>query len=133
MKYSNIIGIVAALFLMYACTEKWIYIEQPEFYLTGFKSTTVDNIFGRPGILHIAFCLIAIVLFIIPKVWAKRTNFVFTALNLAWGIKNFSAIGFTCRGGICPTALWPMYVILICSITIFVMSLLPKLEVKQTK
>jgi hypothetical protein len=133
MKYSNWVGLVAILLTCWACTQKWVFVNSPEFYLTGFKSTVQNNPFGSPGKLHLIFGAIAGLLFIIPKVWAKRTNFVFTALNLAWGIRNFFAIGLTCRAGTCPTIQPGLYVIFICSIIIFIMSLLPKLDVKPTK
>jgi hypothetical protein len=133
MKYSNKIGLLSALLLIWACTQKWVTIETAEKYLTGFNSTTDNNIFGRPGKLHWALCFIAAAFFAIPKVWAKRTNLFITALNLAFGIRNFFAIGMTCRGGVCPTKETGIYIIFICSILMFIMSLLPKLEIKENK
>lgn len=133
MRYSNIIGLISALVLIWACTQKWVYINSPEYYLSGFESTLKQNNFGRPGKLHLYLSIIASILFIIPKIWAKRTNFVFTALNVAWGVRNFFAIGLTCRAGICPNRELGIYLVFICSIIMFVMALLPKLAVTPTK
>jgi hypothetical protein len=131
MKYSNIIGIILCGLLVYVCTLHWLYIETPDKFFSGFDSNVVENQFRKPGKLHLYFCIIASILFAIPKIWAKRTNFVFTALNLAWAIRNFFGIGLSCRGGLCPTLLPAFYILFISSILIFIMSLLPKLELKK--
>jgi hypothetical protein len=120
------------LLVIWACTQKWVYIETPDKYLTGLKSTVENNLFGRPGLLHINLAILSFLFFLIPKLWAKRLNFVTTALALAWGIRNFFAIGMTCRVGICPTKEIGIYIVFIGSILIFIMSLLPKLEVPNT-
>jgi hypothetical protein len=120
-------------FLFFACSQKWLYINNPETYLTGFESTVTNNPFGKPGKLHVALGVLSAILFLTPRVWAKRTNLVFTALNLAWAMRNFFAIGLSCRGGICPTPTWAIYAVFISSILIFIMSLLPKLAVPVKK
>jgi hypothetical protein len=132
MKYSNIIGALLGAILIWACTQKWVYIDSPEKYISGFKSTVDNNLFGRPGMLHVYLTGIAIVLFLIPKLWAKRLNFLFTALNFAWALRNFYAIGVLCRMGTCPEKQLGLYLIIICSLGIFIMSLLPKLEIKKS-
>lgn len=131
MKYSQLIGIALCASLVYCCTLPLVYIDTPDQYLAGFTSTVKNNPFGKPGKLHLAFCVLSVALFAIPKVWAKRTNFTITGLNLAWAMRNFFAVGLSCRGGICPTATWAIYALFISSILIFVMSLLPKLELKN--
>jgi hypothetical protein len=133
MKYSNYIGIIACLLLMYACTLHWIYIGTPEHFLTGFTNNVDNNPFGKPGKLHVFFSGIALLFFAIPKVWAKRTAPIITALNLAFGIRNFFAIGMTCRAGVCPHKELGIYLIFICSIIIFLMSLLPKMQVQSNE
>jgi hypothetical protein len=133
MKYSNIIGSLAALLVFWACTQKWVYIETPDKYLTGLKSTVDNNLFGRPGILHITLLSMAILFFMIPRIWAKRINFLITALNLAWAIRNFFAIGMTCRVGTCPHREAGIYLMFIGSIVVFAMALLPKLPISQNK
>ncbi len=131
MKYSNIIGLLSCLVVIWACTQKWVYIDDPMYYMGGLTSTVKNNEFGSPGKLHIFLVSIITILFIIPKIWAKRTSFVFNALNVAFAIRNFFAIGMTCRAGECPTILPALYIIFIGSIVIFIMSLLPKIEVKD--
>ncbi len=117
------------LLVIWACTQKWVYIETPDKYLGGLTSTVDNNLFGRPGLLHINLAILSILFFLIPKLWAKRFNFVITALNIAWAIRNFFAIGMTCRVGICPIKEMPIYVIFFGSFIIFIMALLPKLEI----
>jgi hypothetical protein len=129
MKYSQTIGVVAGIILIYLCFQKWVYIESPDKYLTGFKSTTAQNPFRSAGKLHVLFGGLSILFFAIPKLWAKRTNFLFVALNLAWAARNLFAIGLTCRLGVCPTALWPLYGLFSMALVMFIMSLLPKLKV----
>ena len=108
-----------------------MYVDDPIYYMGGLTSTVKNNEFGSPGKLHIFLISIIIVLLIIPKIWAKRTNFVFNGLNVAFAIRNFFAIGMTCRAGDCPTIYPTLYIIFIGSIVIFIMSLLPKIEMKS--
>ncbi len=131
MKYSNIIGVLFSAILIWACTQKWVYIDSPEKYISGFKSTVENNLFGRPGMLHVFLTSITILLFIIPKLWAKRLNFLFTALNFAWALRNFYAIGVLCRMGTCPEKQLGLYLVLACSVILLIMSLIPKLEIKK--
>jgi hypothetical protein len=130
MKYSNIIGLLGALLVIWACTQKWVYIETPDKYLSGLHSTVDNNLFGKPGKLHIFLLAISIVLFLIPRIWAKRINFLTTALNLAWSIRNFFAIGMTCRIGTCPSKEFGIYLMFFGSILVFIMALVPKLALK---
>ncbi len=133
MKYTTILGTAISLLVLYACTLQWIYLETPDKYITGFTSTTDNNPFGKPALLHFYFLVPAILLFITPRIWAKRVNFIFGALNVAWAIRNFFAIGMTCRVGICPTKLTGIWIIFVGSIIIFILTLVPKIALKPSK
>lgn len=130
MKYSNILGIVAAALLVYACSLTWITVPAHNISVSGFESKGI-NFFGRPGMLHVYFSAFAIILFLIPRLWAKRVNVFFCALNVAWALANFYRIGVICRNGDCPERQTGLYLALTASIVMFIMSLLPKLEIKR--
>lgn len=128
MKYSQQIGVVLCLLLIGACYLPWAFIPSLNFEATGMNSDRLG--YGKPGLLHIILSVANIVLFLVPKVGAKRVNLFVTAINLAWGIKNFSLYS-TCAGGECPVRKWGLYVSLLFVFGIFVMSMLPTTKVKR--
>ena len=128
MKYSNYIGVVAAILLISCCFIPWVYIESINTIITGLKAEHTN--YGKPGILHIAFSLLSIIFFLIPTVWAKRTNLFIGAFNFAWGIRNFLLITH-CAFGECPHKRFGIYAILLLSIVIMVMTTIPKVELKD--
>ncbi|PZP49952.1 MAG: hypothetical protein DI598_06725 [Pseudopedobacter saltans] len=75
--------------------------------------------------------MLSIVLFLIPKIGAKRVNLFVTAINFAWGIRNFT-IYSTCSGGICPARKIGLFISLILVFGVFVMSMLPTTKVKRS-
>lgn len=129
MKYSGIIGVVFALVLFWACTLTWVTVPQHHIRISGFASENFD-LFGRPGILHVFFGSLAILFFLIPRVWAKRINLFICAINLAWALTNFYRIGVICRYGDCPEKHTGLYLVLAAATGVFVMSLLPKVKVR---
>jgi hypothetical protein len=128
MKYSNIIGIVAALLLIAACFMPWTYYPDIQEYFTGFQ--TKDNIYGRPGKLFVIFAVISIALFAIPKVWAKRTNLLVTTLTIAYAIKNYFLFT-SCYSGICPLKQMGIYVTIAAVAMMFLMAVLPDMKLKK--
>ncbi len=130
MKYSNIIGIAAAALLVYACTLTWISVPAHNIRISGFHSEG-NTQFGRPGMLHVYFSAFAVILFLIPRLWAKRVNVFFCAINMAWALANFYRIGVICRSGDCPEKEAGLYLTLAASVLMFIMSVLPKLEIKS--
>jgi hypothetical protein len=89
---------------------------------------TATTDFGKPGILHIAFSLTAFVLFLIPKLWSKRTNIFMCAFNLAWAVKNFMLYSM-CSAGDCQEKKAGIYILLISSVLMIIMAMLPKIDV----
>jgi len=130
MKYSNLIGITAAIVLIVACFVPWAYYPDINKNFTGFFSE--GNNYGKPGKVIIFFSIIAIAFFIIPKVWAKRSNILVTATTVAYCIKCY--ILFTsCYSGICPEKKVGIILILICSILILIAAVSPDLKLKNDK
>lgn len=126
MKYSQWIGIAAAILLVVACFIPWTFYPDLNKYFTGFFSE--NRQYGRPGKLLVAFALISSALFAIPKVWAKRWNLLMGALLVAYAIRCFIVFS-GCYHGVCPAKQAGIWLMLISSIVMLVMTLLPDLKV----
>lgn len=128
MKYSQRIGIIATIALMADCFLPWVFIASKQITVSGFIA--IGTNFGKPGLLNFIMCVIMLVMFAVPAIWAKRTNVFIAALNLAFSIRNFIVLPF-CSAGECPEKKIGLYLLLGLSAVILVMSLLPKMEVKR--
>jgi hypothetical protein len=128
MKYSQWFGILAALLLVAACFMPWAYFPDLGKNFTGFFSE--QNRYGRPGKLLSSFSVVMIILFLIPRVWAKRTNMIVAAITVAFVIRSY--ILYTgCYGGICPEKRPGIFLLLLASVAVVVAALIPDLPVKQ--
>jgi hypothetical protein len=130
MKYSQWIGVAAALLLIVACFLPWAYYPDLQKEFTGFFSEL--NRYGKPGKVFVFFCVIQIGLFLIPKVWAKRANILLGAMTIAFGIRSF--LVFTaCYHGICPDKRAGIFLVLILPFIMLGAAVLPDLPVKGDK
>lgn len=127
MKYSNYIGIAAALALIGICFLPWVYIESINTTITGLSAERTN--FGKPGILHIFFSVVSIILFLVPAIWAKRANLFVGAFNFAWAIRNFLLVTH-CEVGECPHKYVAVYGLFVFTILILIMTTLPKVNMK---
>lgn len=130
MKYSQWIGVIAALLLIGACFIPWAYFPDLDMEFTGFFSK--GNIYGKPGKVIVFFCGIEIILFLLPKIWAKRANILVAAMEVAFSVKAFLLFS-ACYHGICPERRAGLWLVLGMSIIVIVMALLPDLAVKEEK
>lgn len=131
MKYSQILGIFAAVALIISCYFPWIHINSLNKTITGVNGYVNENYtFGKQIIAHSFFCIIAIICFSINKIGAKRTNIFICLLNLSWAIKNF-IIFRLCRNGDCPETQTGIYIMLLMAVIMQAMTFLPKIEVKN--
>jgi amino acid permease len=128
MRYSNYIGILAAIVLIVACFLPWAYYPDIDKTFTGFFSE--QNRYGKPGKALVFFAIIAIALFIIPKVWAKRLNMVVTAMALAFSVRCYMLFS-ACYRGTCPEKNIAIYLIMIASLVMIIASVLPDLKLKD--
>ena len=128
MKYSQWIGIAAALLLVAACFMPWAYFPGLEENFSGFFSE--KNSYGRPGKVLIFFSGVMILLFAIPKVWAKRGNLFVAVITIAFVIKSY-ILYTSCYQGLCPEKRPGIFLVLAASLITFVSALLPDLPVKQ--
>jgi hypothetical protein len=128
MKYSQLIGILAVGLLAGSCFMPWAYYPDLDKTFNGFFSE--QNQYGKPVKLIIILGSCAIIMFLIPKVWAKRWNLLFGALIVAYAIKNF--ITYTgCYSTYCPEKRAGIWVMLASSVLVLVMALLPDLKVSN--
>jgi len=122
MKYSQIIGVIAALCLIASCFLNWTFYPDLNKFFTGFFSE--EQVYGNPGNVFILFCVFTITFFLVPRVWAKRWNFIFAGMILAYAIKTY--ILYTgCYNGICPIKQPGIWLMLGSSLIIMVMAVLP--------
>ncbi|MEP6846156.1 MAG: hypothetical protein ABI861_09135 [Panacibacter sp.] len=129
MKHSQLIGIIAVLVLFGICFMPWIFIASQNITVTGFQSAGTS--FGKPGYLNVVLSSVCLILFALPKIWAKRTNVFIAAINLAWAFRNYLLLN-TCLLGECPEKKAGLYLLLLASGIIQVMALLPKLNIQTT-
>jgi hypothetical protein len=130
MKYSQWMGIAAALLLVAACFMPWAYFPDLQKDFTGFFSE--KNIYGRPGKVLIFFSAIEILFFAIPRVWAKRANIFVSALAIAFSVKSY-ILYTSCYGGLCPEKRVGIFLVLAAALIGLVAALLPDLPLKMEK
>ncbi len=131
MRYSNYIGIAAGLLMILVGTFTWSYIPSINASVTGFGSETFGK-YGKPVMMNIILFCIAVLFFLLPKVWAKKANLYVGAINFAWALRNVVLLS-TCQGGECPqTTAW-LYVYFALSLVMLVMTLLPDMKVVEKK
>ncbi|CAN5297979.1 hypothetical protein BH11BAC6_BH11BAC6_15340 [soil metagenome] len=128
MKYSQLIGSIAVLTLFGICFMPWIVIVSQHITVTGFHAPGTD--FGKPGYLNVVMSAICLLLFLVPKIWAKRTNVFVAAINLAWSFRNYLLLG-SCLLGDCPEKKAGLYLLLLTSVIIQLMALLPKINLTE--
>ncbi|HMH24901.1 MAG TPA: hypothetical protein VK563_24165 [Puia sp.] len=128
MKYSQWIGVVASLLLIAACFLPWAYYPDLQKNFTGFFSE--KNMYGRPGKVLVFLGVVAMILFLVPRIWAKRTNMLLGAVILAFSIKSF--ILFTaCYKGICPDRREGVFLILIAPVIMILCAILPDIKLRE--
>ncbi len=130
MKYSQWIGIAIAIVVMVACYLPWVEIPTIQKIVTGMDNKGTN--FGKPAKLHLILSGIAIVLYLIPKIWAKRINIIICLLAVAWGVRNFLLYA-RCEMGTCPERAYGLYLLLFGSIVMLIMALFPDLKIVAKK
>ncbi len=130
MKYANWIGVAGALILIIACFLPWAYYPDIDKNFTGFFSE--KNIYGKPGKFLVFLSFVTIVLFIIPRIWAKRANLLVAAIVLAFSIKSYILFS-ACYHGICPQRKFGIFLLLLAPVVIVIASIFPDLKLKDKK
>ena len=127
MRYSQWIGVLAAVVLVVACFLPWTYHPDLNKNFTGFFSER--NIYGKPGKVFVFFAAMAIIFYLIPRLWAKRWNLAICALTVAFALKSFIVFS-GCYSGICPTKKAGLWLMLISAVAMMVMAVLPDITLK---
>lgn len=130
MKYSRLIGVASALLLVGACLLPWAYFPDLQKSFTGFYSE--NNSYGRPGKILDALAVVAIILFLVPRIWAARTNIFVCAITLAFAVKCWILFG-ACYRGICPQRQHGLYLVLIATVGMIVAAVSPDIKLKEKK
>ncbi|HTQ29521.1 MAG TPA: hypothetical protein VMI35_15405 [Puia sp.] len=128
MKYANYFGIAAALLLIAACFLPWAYYPDLDKTFSGFYSQ--DNMYGRPGKFFVALAFICVLLFIVPRIWAKRFNLLATVVVIAYAVKTFVLFS-SCYRGICPEKKTGLFLMMAASVIMLICALLPDLRVDR--
>jgi hypothetical protein len=127
VRYSKWISLFAFVLLLVACFLPWTYHADVNQDFTGFYSA--KNIYGKPAKLLLVFAGITTLCSFVPVLWMKRTALLVGGLNVAYGIKNFLLFG-SCYLGYCPEKKAGLFIMLIATILIFLMSFFPDGKVK---
>jgi hypothetical protein len=130
MKFSKWVGVAMALLVIGSCLLPWVYIEPINSTVTGVSAPGTN--FGKPGLMNIIVSVLAIFLFLIQRVWAKRTNIFLCAFNLAWTARNFIIIP-ACAAGDCPTKKIGIFLVALFSIFMMVAALFPDMNIEEKK
>ncbi|MBS1622334.1 MAG: hypothetical protein JST10_12225 [Bacteroidetes bacterium] len=130
MRFMKWIGLAAAVSLAVACFYPWVFIESKNIIVTGVRSEGTD--FGKPGYFHLFMIAFFLLFNFIPRVWAKRSNLLVVALNLAWAIRNYMIIS-SCHMGECPEKRVSIYILLFSSILLLVSALFPDVNISKVK
>lgn len=130
MRYMKWIGLAAAVLLVVSCFTPWVFIESRNITVSGIDATGTN--FGKPGYFNLLMAFFFLLFHFTPKVWAKRSNLLITALNLGWAIRNYFIISM-CRGGECPEKEAGIYLMLLASLIMIVSALFPDIKLKEEK
>jgi hypothetical protein len=131
MKYSKWIGLLSVVVVLIACYLPWVSVASVQLEVGGMFSNGKHN-FGKPGLMNMICTIGAGLLFLLPQVWAKRTNIFFCGFNIAWAIRNYIMLS-RCYSGECPEKQTGLYLLVIASALMLLMSFLPDLEVDKEK
>ncbi|MEI9943272.1 MAG: hypothetical protein WDN26_03550 [Chitinophagaceae bacterium] len=128
MRWMKWTGLAAALVLIISCFLTWVIILSKNIVATGVDAEAIG--FGRPGYLHLFFSSLFILFTFIQKVWAKRSNLIVAALNLAWAARNYFVIS-VCSWGECPEKHAGLYLIPLTSLILMVAALFPDIKLSK--
>lgn len=128
MRFSQWIGILACLTLIGSGFTNWTWYPDLHKYFTGFYS--YENVYGRPGKIFIYFASVAIIFFLIPKIWAKRWNVLICSIIVAFAIKTFILYS-SCYRATCPEKQPGIWVMLFSAFVLMLCALLPDMKLKE--
>ena len=120
----------AVVLLIVSCFIPWVTIPSKNIVVSGVESTGTN--FGKPGYTHFVLSFFFIIFHFIPRLWAKRSNLLVVALNIAWAIRNYFIISM-CREGECPEKQIGLWLVLLASVLVLIAALFPDIKLKEEK
>ncbi len=129
MKYSKWIGLLAVIIVVLVCYMPWVYVPAVKLRISGMSASGQQN-FGKPGLMNLFCSFGAAIFFLLPRIWAKRTNIFFCGFNVAWALRNYILVS-RCYGGDCPDIKPGLYILLAASFVMLLMAFLPDTRLKQ--
>jgi hypothetical protein len=130
MRYMKWIGLAAAVLLIISSFTPWVFIESKNITVSGVDATGTN--FGKPGYFHLLLAAFFLICTFVPRIWAKRLNLLFTALNLGWAIRNIFILA-ACSGGECPERKTGIWLMLLASLLMLLSALFPDMKVQEEK
>lgn len=130
MRWMKWAGIAGAGLLILSCFLTWVVIPSKNIVVTGVDAS--GTYFGKPGYFNLVMTFFFLLFTLLPKIWAKRTNLLVSAMNMAWAARNYFIIS-ACRAGECPEKHTGIYLMLIASLLMLVSSLFPDLKLPPEK
>ncbi len=128
MKYSQYLGMAAAVILVAACFLPWTWYPDIQKSFNGFFSE--QNVYGKPGRVLIFFAAIAVFFYIVPRVWAKRANLLICSITLAYAIKSFILFS-GCYRGVCPERQAGIWILLISAALMMLAAVVPDTSLRK--
>jgi uncharacterized membrane protein len=125
LKYAAITGIFAAFLLIVFCFLPWAFYPDLQENFTGFYSS--QNNYGKPGKTILFFAVLSIILFLVPKIWARWMNQVFGVILFAYAIKTYILYS-SCYHTICPQVHFALPGMLAAALIILICSLLSRVK-----
>lgn len=122
------IGLAAAALLALSCFMPWVFISSVNITVTGVDTTGTN--YGKPGYFHFLLTALFLLCNFIQRVWAKRLNLLFTALNMGWAVRNIFVLA-ACSGGECPERQSGIWLMLLASVLMLVSALFPDMKLTQ--
>jgi len=130
MRYMKWIGLFAVILLIVSCFLPWVIISSRNIVVSGVESTGTN--FGKPGYTHFVLSFFFVIFHFIPRLWAKRSNLLVVALNIAWAIRNYFIISM-CREGECPEKQIGLWLVLLASFLVLIAALFPDIKLNEEK
>jgi len=130
------IGIAACISLIISCFLPWAYYadnhiaSETQRTFTGFFS--YEYRYGRPGKFLVFFGVLILILMLLPRIWAKRTNLFLSAFTFAYAIRTY--ILFTsCYNAYCPEKRAGIFIMLFSTVLILLAAVFPNMKIEPTE
>ena len=136
LKILHWVGILACIPLIISCFLPWTYyadahiVNVADRTFTGFYS--FKNNYGKPGKMLVFTAILSLLLILLPKIWAKRSNLFVCALGVGYAIKTY-ILFVSCYNAYCPEKKIGIYLMLMASVVMLIASAFPNLALKENE